>query len=221
MTSVGSSGGAAGALGRSAPRWTTRVWRAPRSRHRRAVPALLASTRRAWRERAAHGGRAGMAADGRRPREPRRAAGSAARRGGPRRRRGRHSGRGRGRRRTRRAGGAAHAGAPVPPRLPTRHSSTAGAVRRSAGSPPGSRRADRGAGCRHRLGAARHPQPAHVGERRQRPVQHEHPHVGPGIARGHRLAVGPHAQGWVRGPRVVLGDDQGPHRQRRCVAIVR
>ena len=46
---------------------------------------------------------------------------------------------------------------------------------------------------------------------RHRPVEHEHAHVGAGVARGERLAVRPHAEHGVRGARVVLGDDGHAH----------
>ena len=58
-------------------------------------------------------------------------------------------------------------------------------------------------------------------QRRHRPVQHEHPHVGPGVARGERLAVRPDATDGVAGAGVVLGDDQRLHVQDRCMTIVR
>ena len=42
-------------------------------------------------------------------------------------------------------------------------------------------------------------------------MQDEHAHVGPGVARGERLAVRPHAEHRVGGARVVLGDDGHAH----------
>ena len=47
--------------------------------------------------------------------------------------------------------------------------------------------------------------------RRHRAVQDEHAHVGPGVARGERLAVRPDAEHRVGGARVVLGDDRDAH----------
>ena len=42
-------------------------------------------------------------------------------------------------------------------------------------------------------------------------MEDEHADVGAGVARGERLAVGPHAEHGVRGARVVLGDDGHAH----------
>ena len=42
-------------------------------------------------------------------------------------------------------------------------------------------------------------------------MQHEHAHVGPGVAGGQRLAVRPDAEHRVGGARVVLGDDDHAH----------
>ena len=50
------------------------------------------------------------------------------------------------------------------------------------------------------------------GPRRDRAVQHEHAHVGAGVARGQRLAVGPHAEHRVVGARIELADDRHLHR---------
>ena len=44
------------------------------------------------------------------------------------------------------------------------------------------------------------------------PVQHEHAHVGAGVARGQRLAVGPDAQHRVVCARIELADDRHLHR---------
>ncbi len=55
-------------------------------------------------------------------------------------------------------------------------------------------------------------------ERRDRAVEDEHPHVGAGVARGERLAVGPDAEDGVGGAGVVLRDDRDLH---RCTCTVR
>ena len=57
--------------------------------------------------------------------------------------------------------------------------------------------------------------------RRDRAVQHEHAHVGAGVARGERLAVRPDAEHRVGGARVVLGDDgDAHHAASACAASV-
>ena len=51
--------------------------------------------------------------------------------------------------------------------------------------------------------------------RRHGPVQHEHPHLRAGVARGERLPVRPDAEHRVGRARVVLGDDGDAHGHRR------
>src|SRR5262249_4933783 len=48
-------------------------------------------------------------------------------------------------------------------------------------------------------------------ERRQRPVQDEHPYLGAGVARGECLAVGPDAVYRIAGAREVLREDEDLH----------
>ncbi len=55
--------------------------------------------------------------------------------------------------------------------------------------------------------------PPGVGERRERAVQHEHAHLGTGVAGGEGLPMGPDPTHGVGGARVVLGDDEHPHRK--------
>ena len=202
MTSVGSVG--------------RRRWIAAAGRCRGARPGCAARharrsagrCRRCWPARAARGraSRAPVGAPAWAPwtsppwtettqRDPRRGPAHA------RRRRGRRSGRGRGRTGTRRAGVTARAAARAPPTPPTSRSSRAGAARGSAGSRPGSRRASLPGWRSARRASAPAPAAGRASrQRRQRPVQDEHPHLGAGVPRGQRPGGAPRCRASGRPP---------------------
>ena len=202
--------------GRSVPRCTTRVARAPCCAASAAVPALLASTSRA---------RANVLArpPARRRRGWRRVEDVAAVDGDDE----RHVAAARAPDRVAgghrvvgvdevegelaRAGGAARCPAGAPPRRPSSHRCARAAAReahvvdrdpvehRSRGAGPARRAAARGVAALD----ARH--------RRHGPVQHQHSDLGAGVACRERLPVRPHAEHRVGGAGVELGDDGDLH----------
>ena len=221
VTTVGAAYGAARPEGRSVPSRTTRVARAPSARQRSSIPPLLASTRRARpsaaRTASAPAGEArrgvedvaAVDGDDERRAQPGAADRIAGRHGvvrvdevegeAPAQRAQRD--------RQRRRGPAPPAAVRRRPRRrDERDVGDLDAVERRA------RRLGQRAGGRARGGGR---PAARVGPRRQRAVQHEHAHVGAGVARGDRLAVRPEPEHRVRRARIELRDDGDLHPIRR------
>ena len=193
------------ASARRRARWQRAAIPARVRQHDAARAARPARTARAPAARAL-GDRRARRRRGRRRRPARRAARAARRR-----RPAPRSGRGRGRTGTRAAAAAARAAASAPPTRPTSRSCAAAAGRGTGRSRRAARRARRAAAGAAARAARARPAAAQRGPRRDRAVQHEHAHVGAGVARGERLAVRPDAEHRVGGARVVLGDDGDAH----------
>ena len=110
--------------------------------------------------------------------------------------------------------------AAAPPTRPSCRRCAAAAGRGTARSGPRSRRAPRAAAGAAGATSAAGSRARERGLRRHRAVQDEHAHVGAGVARGERLPVRPDAEHGVGGARVVLRDDRDAHQSARCSASV-